>query len=209
RSFSVMENTIFSVMPTGEKTFVSVVETFATDSVSHLLYVEDGLVKSSAVSGLGYFAKRGDANDYALTVSDYDLCYNYTKGEEEFGMYTGHSWKEYYFYYDRKTEDFVEYVGESATREDLEKACGFDLAKAIEDEGYVVEAILKRENGIYNVNYSKTEDEGDSVFIEYRNACFDAVSGTFLHTGSKDGWKDSGFGGIYQPSVLEYISAGF
>ncbi|MCR5153877.1 MAG: hypothetical protein K6B75_03425, partial [Lachnospiraceae bacterium] len=47
RSFSVMENTIFSVMPTGEKTFVSVVETFATDSVSHLLYVEDGLVKSS------------------------------------------------------------------------------------------------------------------------------------------------------------------
>ena len=106
-------------------------------------------------------------------MSAYDSGVDYEEGKEEEALYTGHTWKNYYFFYDKKSGDFKEYVGKEISEDELEAACGFDLAAEIREAGYQVDVVFKRENGIINVNYSKTE-RGDvgSVYKEFHNVTY-------------------------------------
>ncbi|WP_026518310.1 hypothetical protein [Butyrivibrio sp. MC2021] len=188
----------------GGKTYISVNEIFTTNVISHLYYVEDGACKESAISGLGYFFKPDDVDDYAISISDYDALYEYEEGKESEAMELGHTYKNYYFYYDESLGDFKEYVGTAASEEELANVCGFDLAEEIRSEGYQVDEIIKRENGIYTINYSKIEkDDSGLIDITRMNAMFYEKTHSFIlpRADEENTWQNSNFDGKYVLSV--------
>lgn len=179
--------------------FIGVNEAYTTALVTYLFTVKDGEVKEPFISHMGYFFKPDYVEDYCVSISAYDGTFEYEKGKEEEGMYTGHTWKNYYYYLDKEETEFKAYVGTPITEEELIEALGFDLASEIRDAGFDLGAMLKRDNGIINVDYSKTTDEGDSVFVEYHNVTYNVNTGEFLdYLGEGKTWQSSDFGGTYE-----------
>ncbi len=204
-SILVTDDKIIERYDVSDKSFVAVNDSYATSNVTYLFYVKDGKCKESSVSGRGAFFKPTYVDDYCVSVSAYDAFCDYEAGKEEEGMFTGHTWKNYYFFYDEATGDFAEYKGTPMTESELEEACGFDLAGEIQAEGYQFDNAIKRTNGIINVNYSKkTVDADGNGSIEYKNATFNETNHQFIDVwGDGDGsWQGSDFGGTYLESLI-------
>lgn len=202
--FVVNDGKIIETFPMTDKTFIAVEEAYTTSSVSFLYYVENGECKDSYLSGIGGFYKPDFVDDYAISLSCYDMSFDYEEGKEDEGMYMGHTWKPYYFYYDEATGRFEEYVGKEISEEELNAACGFDLAGEIKAAGNQIDGILRRDNGIINVNYSyKTEYEGGSVSIQYSNVTFNEKTKEFVNVwgDGENTWENSSFGGTYLTAI--------
>ena len=199
-------NDIFKEYTVEDRVFICLEESYTTSVNSLIYYIEDGTYKESCISGLGYFYENTDIDGYCITYNVYDYFYDYEAGHESEGVFTGHTYKDYYFYYDQKSGDFKEYVGTLISEKDLAKACGFDLAAQIKSEGYEIGDIYKRDNGIINVNYSKTTQNDDgSGTIEYHNATFDENTQKFVpYEGSDETWQGSDSGGTYDDSITKY-----
>lgn len=199
-------NDIFKEYTVEDRVFICLEESYTTSVNSLIYYIEDGTYKESCISGLGYFYENTDIDGYCITYNVYDYFYDYEAGHESEGVFTGHTYKDYYFYYDQKSGDFKEYVGTLISEKDLAKACGFDLAAQIKSEGYEIGDIYKRDNGIINVNYSKTTQNDDgSGTTEYHNATFDENTQKFVpYEGSDETWQGSDSGGTYEDSITKY-----
>ncbi|WP_248403593.1 hypothetical protein [Butyrivibrio fibrisolvens] len=197
---------IFKEYTVEDRVFICLEESYTTSVNSLIYYIEDGTYKESCISGLGYFYENTDIDGYCIIYNVYDYFYDYEAGHESEGVFTGHTYKDYYFYYDQKSGDFKEYVGTLISEKDLAKACGFDLAAQIKSEGYEIGDIYKRDNGIINVNYSKTTQNDDgSGTIEYHNATFDENTQKFVpYEGSDETWQESDSGGTYDDSITKY-----
>ena len=194
-----IEEHVISVFDVDGIKFVGVNEAYTTALVTYLFTVKDGEVKEPFISHMGYFFKPDYVEDYCVSISAYDGMYEYEKGKENEGMYVGHTWKNYYYYLDKDELDFKGYVGTPITEEELNEALGFDLASEIRDAGFELGTILKRDNGIINANYSKTEDEGDTVSVTYHNVTYNVNTGEFLdYLGEGKTWRSSDFGGTYE-----------
>ncbi len=204
-SFFVYEDKLIEVVETEGKTYAHARIAFTTESVSYLYYVENGEVQESMISGLGAFFKSDYADCFCISLGLYDGSIEFTEeGHEEEGMGTGHTWKNYYFYYDKDAGDFREYVGEEVSEEELNAAVGFDLAGEIRGEGYTVDRILKRPNGIINVNYSKITKQEDGTFWgDYHNATYNTNTGKFADAwgAGTDDWQGSDYGGRYLKGI--------
>ncbi|WP_155829653.1 hypothetical protein [Butyrivibrio sp. AC2005] len=205
-NFFVHGDKVIDMYPTGDSVVVELEEAYTTSTVSYLFMLENGEWKESAISGMGYFFKPDYVSDYCVSVSAYDYCVDYEEGKEDEALYTGHTWKNYYFFYDEKSGDFKEYVGKEISEDELKAACGFDLAAEIREAGYQVDVVFKRENGIINVNYSKTE-RGDvgSVYKEYHNVTYNELNQRYADAWGTNGnsWQDSDFGGTYLKAITE------
>ena len=118
-SFFVYGNKVIDMVNVDGHIFAHTRVAYATSTVSYLYYVKDGNCRESEISGLGSFFKPDYADGYSVSVSAYDYCLDYDEGKESEGLYTGHTWKHYYFYYDEETEDFNEYVGTPITESEL------------------------------------------------------------------------------------------
>ena len=185
--------------------FVEVQDVYVTSNVSYIYYVDEGEVKESDISGLGYFYEPEGADEYCISYSEYDQTYTQAKGSEE-GEYTGHTWKPYYFYYDKDAGDFREYEGHDISESELTDICGFDLAAQIRAEGFEVFNIMRRDNGIVNVNYCLTTQDNDgNLSVDYANANYDERENKFIFAiGDDDGsWKSSDFGGTYLARISQ------
>ncbi len=192
---------VFSVYEMENRTFIGVNEAYVTATVTHLFYVDGGFCKESDVSRIGCFFKPKYVEGYGISISAYDAICQYQEGNESEAIYIGHTWKNYYYYYDPIARDFREYGAVDITEEDLKKACGFDLAEEIRGEGFTVDSIIRRDNGIINVNYSlTTKDDDGMVEIDYKNVTYLEKTGEFLDV-CGDGEKtlqNSDFGGTYE-----------
>ena len=205
-SFFVHGDKVIDMYPVGDSMVIELEEAYATSTVSYLFMMDNGEWKESAISGLGYFFKPDYVSDYCVSVSAYDSGVDYEEGKEEESLYTGHTWKNYYFFYDENSGDFKEYVGKEISEEELKAACGLDLAAEIREAGYQVDDIFKRENGIINVNYSKTE-RGDAGFVykEFHNVTYNELNQRYADAWKTNGnsWQDSDFGGTYLKAITE------
>ena len=205
-SFFVHGDKVIDLYPIGDSVVIELEEAFATSTVSYLFVMENGKWKESEISGLGYFFIDDYVSDYCVSVSEYDAFVDYEEGREEEALYTGHTWKNYYFYYDEASGDFKEYVGIDISEDELKEACGSDLAAEIRDAGFEVDDIFKRDNGIINVNYSKTE-KGDAgtVSKEFHNVTYNEPNRQYIDVwGTNEGsWQGSDFGGTYLRAVTE------
>lgn len=188
-----------------DKVFVEVADAYVTSTVSYIYYVENDSFKESAVSGLGSFFEPGYVDDYCISLSSYDAFLDYEDGKESEGMYTGHTWKNYYFYYDKEAGDFAEYKGMAISVEDLDKACGFPLSEEITAEGYEIGDIYRRDNGIINANYSRTSKYEGMVSVEYRNVTYNEKTASFVDVwgDGENTWQGSDFGGTYEEAITE------
>ncbi len=192
---------VFSVYETENRTFIGVNEAYVTATVTHLYYVEDGSPKESDVSRIGCFFKPKYVEGYGISISAYDAICQYQEGSESDAIYIGHTWKNYYYYYDPEARDFREYGAADITEEDLKEAVGFDLAEEIRGEGFTVDSIIRRDNGIINVNYSlTTKDDDGMVEIDYKNVTYIEKTGKFLDVwgSGENTWQASDFGGTYE-----------
>lgn len=167
--------------------------------------MESGKCKESVVSGVGMFFKPDYIDDFCISASAYDAIYEYEEGKESEAMELGHTWKNYYFYYDPSFGDFKEYVGSEITEAELKEACGFDLAEEIRNEGYTVDNIINRDNGIININYSQKETtDFGMIDITRKNTTYNVNTDTFINfwEDGEDTWQNSDVGGKYEISLL-------
>ncbi|MDY5948053.1 MAG: hypothetical protein SPJ42_02275, partial [Oscillospiraceae bacterium] len=94
-------------------------------------------------------------------ASDYDGTVNSISETTGFG----HTFKPYFFY--ETPDGIAEYGGKELPLSELEKAEGYDKVKSIiDEEGYSINNIYFRENGIININLYKKESS-DAEYTEY------------------------------------------
>ncbi len=209
-TLTMTNGNVFRVVDAGSRKFIIFNEAYVTAEVSYVYYIDESGLKESNISRFGDINSATDLQNIQMSFSTYDGFCTYTEGEEDSSEWTGHTWKPYYFYYDSDKKDFMEYGGKEITAKELEKIVGFDLALEIEKEGYQVDNILYRKNGIVNVNYSKEEELAGTIDVTYKNVTYDENTGTFIDAWDTGGdtWQDSDFGGIYMnalnPEMAEY-----
>lgn len=119
-------------------------------------------------------------------------------------FWSGRTWKTYWFYF--LNNKISEYYGEEITAEDFLKYEGAeDVLKKVADEGMEVRSILKRGNGIININFGKRNelDHGigfteifDNITVKYRNGKVFVIE------------DNNGLEGIYHPAFVEYEKTG-
>ena len=82
---------------------------------------------------------------------------------DEFGMWTGHTWKPYYL---RWTGDgFKEYKGKKITLKKFKKFSGAKkYLKKIKKEGYQIDSVIRRSNGVINVNVHSLDSYGGGSY---------------------------------------------
>ncbi|WP_026668986.1 hypothetical protein [Butyrivibrio sp. AE3006] len=195
---------VFRYMDCGSRRFALFNEAYVTALVSHIYYVDGNKPVESAISGIGDFYVGEDPTEINMTLSAYDNFCDFTEGDESSYMWTGHTWKPYYFHYDESSKDYKEYGAVSISEDELAEIVGTDLASEIKAEGYQVDNIYKRENGLVNVNYSKVVNNDDGTLsVTYKNATYDEKAGKYADPWGDGGgtWQESDYGGIYEISV--------
>lgn len=203
-SFALNEDSdIFSIIEGADKNFVAFNQAYATSDVTELFYVDGEACIESAVSGIGDAHVDHNTGDLVISVSAYDSVCNDASASAE-PEWTGHTWKPYYFYYSRSTGDFMEYQAQEISAKELSDTVGTDLAAALRRQGYVVDNIIRRNNGILNVNYSEiTKNRDGSTSVAYRNATYDERISDYVNAWGDDktGVFASDYGGIYQLQI--------
>ncbi len=160
-----------------------------TANISRVWTVKNGKAVESRISGVGEV--RYDGKEYLEIVRDaYDGVY-----DQYSDSMNGHTYKPYFYKYNRTINDFEECTSEEIDEEELKRLCGFDLGAEIKAEGYEILSILKLENNIVVVNYA-IHDEGEFPCINYENVMWDCTTGDYWKQGVTS-WKDAGFHGTY------------
>ena len=118
------------------------------------------------------------------------------------GVMIGHTYKRYYVRW--TGSKFVEYKGTNITKKALKKYKGGSaVLKKIKKAGYKTHKIIKRKNGIININVSKAESSGwttyNNVTLKLKNKKVTVVK-SGLNAYGTDIVSKSGYGGIYKKS---------
>ena len=158
-------------------------------SYSHLYGVKDGQPYEDDISGRLIGLKQ-EANGTITAVQDtYDAC---TDG-------TGHTWKPYWFCWE---DGLREYGALEITEQEFLKYDGSEAAlKRIDDQKGQLVSILRRENGIININYQTpwTRDGVD-----------DYINNMYLNLMEKDGaltiLETDDNRGVYLPALMPEIA---
>jgi len=119
--------------------------------------VHAGEPRHENISGVGGGLRQINDSDFTLWHSTYDLTY-----DTEIGHGVGHTWKDYWFFWDGKA--FHEYGGVNITETQLRKSEGAaEILEAILADGETIGDIFYRGNGIINVNHNYNV-EADNIF---------------------------------------------
>lgn len=148
------------IVTSGDNTFIKLEKLYLSQRESVYFLLENSTPVYVETYGIQGLYPDGDNGDFTGYHSTYD---SYSNG-------VGHTWKPYWFYY--KDKEFHEYVGTEITVDELLK---YDGAQTVLDEikveGGKVIHILKRENGIINIDYSIAE-ENDMSDVPDTILCF-------------------------------------
>lgn len=128
-------------------------------------------------------------NEFISYIDAFDMC---SDG-------TGHTWKPYYFFLEGTS--MREYGGMYITREELLKFDGAqEILQGVKDEGYQIDDIIYRENGVINVNIR----DSSSSLVWYENLTLRYDETSVTDAGER-------YGGVYDlasnPSIAIYPTA--
>ena len=175
---------------------------YTTAIISHIWEVSEGVPTEAEVSRLGGIVSQ-DGNDFSIEVGTYDA---YESHYDDQVSMMGHTWKPYYFYYDKATQSIKEYAAASVDVDDLNNIFGENILDKIEGYSGEIYEVMYRNNGILNINLSRPDDEG----VNYSNINYDCKTHRFVGAYGNDSGKfeDSDFGGIYKkcirPAIAEF-----
>lgn len=174
-----------------------------TANISVIWTVRDGKpVEESDLFQSGQVVYRGEneRNEFEIWVDVYDhFCWKNGFGEGD-DMWTGHTWKPYFYHYDSDRDQIEGYGGEIISKEAFEELSGTNLIEEIEAEGYTVGDIIRWDNGIVTINYEKYHNYNDSTEeIWYENVIWDNNVKDFWRKDARGvtSWKNAGEGGSY------------
>lgn len=124
----------------GNAKIISITKYFTTGGISFYYEIKNNDVVEIDGSGMGDGLFQDEDGRICMTDSQYDA---FVDG-------TGHTWNVYYFYWDNGLK---EYGGTSMSVEDFSLYEGSDnILKQINEDGYDIISIFKRQNNIININ---------------------------------------------------------
>lgn len=173
----------------GGKRFAYVELWFATGSLTKIWGVKDGKPYEAEVGYGGGFRPLDDKNA-TLVMEAYDMIFM-----ED--MWTGHTYKPYWFYWDGQAGAFKEYGGVAITEAQLRKCAGAaQVLDGIQADGAALGDIFYRGNGVINVNYSKAYEDGAAYYYATLQ-----LNGTSVSVMEDSGEKSIDLGGSYQAAM--------
>lgn len=144
---------LISVYAFGKSKFAVLNQYATTGGYVSVWGVHGGKPRQESVSGAGGGFTQLDDSNFTLWHSTYDMMF-----DAEFGTGIGHTWKNYWFFWDGQR--FHEYGGVPLAEAELRKLGGAaEVLGGI--EGAIGDIFYRGTNGIINVNYTVTQGEGD------------------------------------------------
>ena len=175
-----------------------------TANISVIWTVRDGKpVEESDLFQRGQVVYHGEnaRNEFEIWVDAYDnYCEKDAFGEGD-DMWTGHTWKPYFYHYDSDRDQIEKYGGEIISGEAFGELSGTNLIEEIEAEGYTVGDIIRWDNDIVTINYEKYNNHNDSTeYICYENVIWNNNVKDFWRKDARGvtSWKNAGEGGSYR-----------
>lgn len=166
---------------------------WGSGSISACYYVKSGKVHQVKYTGEGLTQLAGKEFFIAPSAFDWDCTE---------GLWTGHTWKHYYLKW--TGTKFREYKGKKISLKTLKKYRGSRrYLKQIQNLGYQVDSIYKRENGIININiHVKTKSGKVCENVNLRKKG-NKIKLIVYNPKGKDIVAKSSFGGIYKSKGLD------
>ena len=138
-----------------QKLFLAEVGGYGSGSASKGWYVKKG--KAKTINKVGSAMKQVKKKEFTFTGHAFDSV------RMTDGSFYGHTYKPYYAKWTGKK--FKEYKGKYITKTQFMKYSGAaKVLKLIKINDYTVMNIIRRGNGIININISKTDASGDTRF---------------------------------------------
>ncbi len=145
---------------------------YATGRLTYAWYVAAGKVKEAPFSKIGTVITDTDGkNRFRILDSNYDAEY-----DPEVGGTLGHTWKQYYFFYDETNDRICEYGGTDIENSKAEYLCGIDIVGQCLPAGDKLDSLFYRSNGLVVMNYEHEEDG----HIFYHHLIYDFIKGSFI-----------------------------
>ncbi len=142
--------------------------------------------------------------DFEIWADAYDhSCEKDGLGKDD-PLWTGHTWKPYFYHYNRSSDQLEAYAGEEISKETFAKLSGSELIEEIEAKGYIVGEIIHWENDIITINYHEIDlwGEGDSQreVIVYENVIWDNRVKDYWRKEERGvtSWENAGEWGSYR-----------
>ncbi len=147
-------------------------DVYATGSLTYAWYVAGSEVKDAPFSKIGTVITDADDKDhFRILDSNYDALY-----DPEVGGMLGHTWKQYYFFYDENSDRICEYGGTDVEQSEAEYLCGIDIVREYLPEGDKLNNLFYRGNGLMVMNY---EHEEDGYIYNY-HLIYDFIDAKFI-----------------------------
>lgn len=136
--------------------------------------------------------------EFEIWVDAYDYCCEKDGLGEDGDLWTGHSYKPYFYHYDMFGDRIEAYGGEVMTKEAFEKLSKTDIIEEIETEGYTIGEIIHWENDIITINYHYFDEEPLEQYV-YENVIWDNRVGDYWRKDERNvtSWKNAGEWGSY------------
>ncbi|MCR4655397.1 MAG: hypothetical protein K5770_04110 [Lachnospiraceae bacterium] len=168
------------IMTLGDTKYVLFDNVYATGIQTFAWSVSDGNAVEAAFSGAGEILPDEDGEDvFEIMDSSYDSIY-----DPEIDGLLGHTWKHYYFFYNKEDDSVYEYGGTEIDKDKAEELCGMDIVGEFLPEDDRLDSLFLRGNGLVVMNYEHEENEE----IYYFHIIYDFVGGTFIDdTGEETG----------------------
>lgn len=160
---------------------------------SELWTVEDGKPVESEFSQIGCVVYRG-GNDFEIWMDTFDHFY---EPVDDLWIWTGHTYKPYFYYYNYSSDRIEAYGGETISGEAFKELSGTNFIEEIEAKGYTIGTIIRWENDIVTINY--VIPESDLGGVAYENIIWDNRVKDFWEKdeGGVTSWENAGVGGTF------------
>lgn len=169
---------------------------YTTVNVSELWTVRDGEpVEESGLLQMGEVSYYG-GDEFEIWVDAYDWEHD-IDAELELDVWLGHTWKPYFYHYNRESDRLEAYGGEIISKEMFAELSETTIIEEIEAKGYTVEEIIYWGNDIVTINYYY--DHFGTCFY-YENVIWDNNVKDFWRRDERGvtSWEDAGVGGSYE-----------
>lgn len=185
---------VLKCMDFGKRKYICFDQFYVTESPTTIYTVKDGAAVADTYSNIGN-VYNVTGKDFSISLSAYDTTY-----DPSITGLIGHSWKPYYFYYDEAKDAICEYGAHEISMEEAANLLPDDAMNTILSMNGTVTTCILRDNGILNVNYEISYENG---CIDYKNANYDTVNKRYLDAYGlgENSLSGSSFGGTYEINI--------
>jgi hypothetical protein len=178
-------------------------KTFATEKITNLIYAsKNGNIQIFNTGGQAQF---GDGYDFTVLMSAYDMTY-YAEAD----MTMGHTYKNYYFYYDKNDRTAYEYTADEISADEF---LGYKGAVGVIDTITDEMRLIYREKQIDNVDIEFTflkRKCGYRTLIHINiNCIYDDCTDYHYKTYIYDEYDDDNQLGLLDSGIGYYLAAGY